>query len=547
MDILSVFKKVGIFKEEAIVDCPWNNRRGIYSFICSNLDAEGYYSDDKELPDRNDKSNSISWSKGAEDGIEDGAITEEDKIVLEELFELFDMYSKKADVATKINIYYLISDKKAINLIDGLMNLMITHEELNSNNIIELARWMAFRAPDREVVKIGIILLGVLKDIKSLDDLVIIGRHEEFTLFVGIAIENMLPKEEAEMEIYNIATFVFGWGKINLVKKLCDTESDYIKEWILREGYKNSIMHQYLAYICAMVGDLKGTLANFNIDREMINSCGDIINALINGGPEEDIDDYPYAYEALNNYVTRVSRGMDTLYYFLTLHNILQYLANPNWNSQARSFNGFTDKNRRDLANRITAVLDKKKWKEILLKELQAQYISDEYIWRLNYSARILGVDLWNFHLKRLKQKPFKILRWYEIMRIINSERLEEVLRIARENLCFTEMCTGPDNCLGVGKEYEVFGILDIIIQELKLTPGRAEEFIVYGLNSPVIRNRNNALSTLEAWGVNYISNKMDEHLTAVLNKEVEVNIRKRIRRIFQAKRARVLSQNIKG
>lgn len=542
MDILSVLKRVGIFKEEAIADCPWNNRRGIYNFICSNLDAEGFYNEEKELPDANNDPDSIHWSQGAEDDLDKREITKEDEKALTELFQLLDIYAKRPDIAVKINIYYLLSDKRAVNLIDGILNGMDNQEFKNSKNILELARWMTFRAPDREIVKIGIIMIGALKDVKSLEDLVILGRHEEFAVFVAIALENMLPKEQAENEIYSIATFIFGWGRINLVKKLADTESDYIKEWMLREGYQNSIMHQYLAYICAMVGDLKGALSNFNIDRQMLNSCADIINALINGGPEEDMDDYIYAYEALNNYVTRVSRGMDTLYYFLTLHNILQYLSNPNWDSKARELNGFTDKNRRDLANRITALLDKNKWKEILSKELKAQYISEDYVWRLNYSAKVLGVDLWNFHLKRLKEKPFKILRWYEVMRIINSKRLDEVLRIAKENLCFSELCTGPEHCLGLGKEYEVYGILDIILQEIKLTPGKNEEFIIYGINSPVIRTRNNALETLEVWGPKYLSRKMQIELKNILGKEVEISIRNRIRAIFQAKRASVLS-----
>ena len=46
-----------------------------------------------------------------------------------------------------------------------------------------------------------------------------------------------------------------------LVERLADTQAHDIKRWLVREGYRNTIMYEYLAYTCATAGALAEELA----------------------------------------------------------------------------------------------------------------------------------------------------------------------------------------------------------------------------------------------------------------------------------------------
>ena len=60
----------------------------------------------------------------------------------------------------------------------------------------------------------------------------------------------------------SLATHVHGWGRVHLVERLESTNNAEIKEWLLRDGYKNSVMYEYLAYPCATTGGLLHALTN---------------------------------------------------------------------------------------------------------------------------------------------------------------------------------------------------------------------------------------------------------------------------------------------
>lgn len=56
--------------------------------------------------------------------------------------------------------------------------------------------------------------------------------------------------------LWSLARSVNGWGRIHTVERLKGTENQEIQEWLVREGYRNAVMYEYLAYLAATSGHL---------------------------------------------------------------------------------------------------------------------------------------------------------------------------------------------------------------------------------------------------------------------------------------------------
>jgi hypothetical protein len=83
---------------------------------------------------------------------------------------------------------------------------------------------------------------------------------------------------------------VEGWGRVHAVERLRRTGDEEIRDWILRHGFRNKVMNEYLAYIAATTGRLLDRLEEPDPDEELIAAVGEIISVLVAGGPPPDID-----------------------------------------------------------------------------------------------------------------------------------------------------------------------------------------------------------------------------------------------------------------
>ena len=140
------------------------------------------------------------------------------------------------------------------------------------------ARSLATTAPDRGPVKLAIALLGVIRNRGDVEIVADLGRHEEFTLYSAVALTNALPHPDDEL--FELAQSVFGWGRIQTVERLAETANPKIKQWLLREGFRNSVGNERLALVCAEAGALHDALAPSSVDREVLDAATDLIVAL---------------------------------------------------------------------------------------------------------------------------------------------------------------------------------------------------------------------------------------------------------------------------
>ena len=535
MGFFPIFNHDKDIKEEEL---PWYNLTSIFGYMESNLDKEGKLTvKGNRLPDeeRRYKDEKFRWVSGGMDGAfghhGGGGNSEKDA---KNVADLVKSISQKNTQSKKVELYNILLKDNLMDFVDPALEKIGASCVSIEPHLHEYAKWLAFQSPDRGPVKFGIALLGLIRDKNDMDKIITLGKHEEFTLFSAVALTNTY--ENPEQKLWKLAKFVDGWGKIHIVERLGKTQNPKIKKWLVREGYKNNIMYEYLAYTCAVGGDLKDELSKPEIDEELLNAAGDIIEALINSGPAEDIDDYDYGAEVVRLYVTHMKSKSDhTLGDFLILHSIKRYLENEEADWKERKDKGWTDELKSALLIDLYKIISAPKWTQIVLEKQNST--DDQEFWQVDQAAGVLGIDMWDTHWKRLNENPIESALWYNVMKNTNNERIDQVLSLAIDKLPLDKIATGPADELGLGQEYNLHRCLDCLLQDLHKYPTKGFELIKAGLRSPVTRNRNMAIKALSVWGIDNWPEGTKELLEQAEIKEPNKDTKKNIRNILKGQK----------
>ena len=91
-----------------------------------------------------------------------------------------------------------------------IIEALVGSDRLNHERLYEMAYSFVTEAPDREPVKFGIGILGLYRDPENEPIFQTIGRHEEFTLYCGVALSNL--SDDPEPSLWTLARDVNGWG-----------------------------------------------------------------------------------------------------------------------------------------------------------------------------------------------------------------------------------------------------------------------------------------------------------------------------------------------
>lgn len=526
MKLFSIFKQNQDVKPQEL---PWNNRPSIFGHIQATLENSGRLAASaRNLPDeeRHYKNGALRWAPGAKDGaFSYHADPGNSKKAAQRIAELITAISKKNDLADKIALYNILSEDNILDFIDPAMEKIIAAEPPVQPHLHNYARWLAFESPDRGPVKFGIALLGLIRDNNDVDKITTLGKHDEFTLFSAVAIVNALDK--SEQALWELAKCVDGWGRIHLVERLANTKNQTIKKWLLREGYKNSVMYEYLAYTCAVAGDLISELSMPNVAEDVLSAAGDLIVALMNGGPAKNIDQYEDGAEATDLYLTNVEERADTLDVFLNVAAIRDFLEDKDVDWTHRERMGWAVNLRSDMLIDIHKILSDPKWKQLVLEKQNTT--NDHEFWQVSQAANILGISLWEVYWQRLVKDPLRSARWYDVIKNADQERIKQIVALAIEKLPLTEIATGPADEMGMGPEFNAHSCLGFLLQDLGLYPGHGFELIKAGLISPVIRNRNMALRALSGWGAEHWPHGTRELLLHAKENEPNEHTRKNL------------------
>jgi hypothetical protein len=496
-----LFRRTREEPEETLQQFPWDRRPSIYDHIKAHIRAneKGLAEAGQTLPDEEQigANSTIRWAAGAMDGVATHHMGSKDTDPAKQLLKLVRAYSTSPTVRNKATVYEFLVENNVVSLIDPFLQSLREAAGMKHERVHDLARSLATESPDRGPVKFGIALLGLVRQERDIEIVRILGRHDEFTLFCAVALKNSC--EDWETELWNLAKHVDGWGRIHIVERLAQTEDPEIKEWLLREGYKNSILYEYLAFPCAVGGGLLEALDRDDVDDEMLLSAAEIIQALIAGGPAQNMDDYEDGAIVVQLFLNRMEEGRSALLELLAVNAIRGFLQDEDADWTARASRGWNSEKREELLRQCSEIIQQPHWQDRVLTGLRSE--DEAKFYNADRAAAVLQIDAWPFHWYRLTKKPLQSGRWYAVMRERNASRIAQVIALAESTLPLQEIARGPGTEIGLGPGYEAHGCLDFILQGLGKFHGHGVRLIEAGLKSAVIRNRNMALKALSEWG----------------------------------------------
>ncbi|MDH6120256.1 hypothetical protein ABH930_006218 [Kitasatospora sp. GAS204A] len=198
-----------------------------------------------------------------------------------------------------------------------------------SDSLRRLGRQMAEHGTHRAPVKIGLVLLGLGGDTRDRELLLLLGTLDELTLYAAVALHRSQP--DADLAVHTLAQRVAGWGRVQAVRTLRDTTDSGIRAWLLREGFRNTIMNEYLAHLAATTGDLHSALSHPHVDTPLLDGAGGILAAMADsqGGPAPGLADYPDAVPVLRRYADLVQARTPAIATLLNLISITMFFRHP--------------------------------------------------------------------------------------------------------------------------------------------------------------------------------------------------------------------------
>ncbi|MDQ2088468.1 hypothetical protein [Marimonas arenosa] len=404
---------------------------------------------------------------------------------------------RRPDARAIATLYDLLLDG-AITIVDPAIE-QLSAEPPPADRFAAFFDWLVRQAPDREPVKFALAMLGMLDSDRFEPLFMLFGRHEEFTKYAAVAVSNALPEDTARDRLETLARAVEGWGRIDLVSRLAaDAGSDF-RHWLVREGFRNTVMDEYLAYTAATDGRLLDQLAapGAEADDALLDGAAGIFVALVAGGPAEDMADYADGAAAARLWLELVAGRPPTLDRGLAAVALLGCArrttapsddAPPVWST--------TDST--DIERHAAAYLARSELADLTLTALRDG--EGGLFWMAQKLAPAIGIDPWPFAFDRQARETDTQDHWYDLMQTNDPDRIGRVLDLAIDRLPLDALATGPDLLTGLGPDWHRFQALDFIVQELQRFPGKGWPLIRAALRSPVIRNRNMAVRALTAW-----------------------------------------------
>lgn len=475
---------------------PVTSRPSIYSFIVGQLDAAGRLTESGvSLPDEAvAMSGDLKWSAGALDGAfghhaGGGVATALAEKVARSLVDA----CKRPTRRRLKRLYRAVCTDDALDFLDPLIERLVALQP-DRDRLHELGRWLATTASDRGAVKVGLAVLGVTGLDRDVEVVRALGAHDEFTLYAAVALSNGL--EEPESELWALATAVDGWGRIECVERLRETADPSIRAWILRTGFRNSVMNEYLAYIAATTGGLLEAVRREAPDRDLLTAAGEILDALVAGGPAEDITDYDDGADATEAFLAHMDRRAETLGDFQAVASIRSFLDRDEGWDQLSS-HGWSATRREAFERLCDDILGREEWIGRIHLALESD--NPQEYWRAEQAARNRGIDIFATQIQRIRRDPLGS-DWFFAWQGASPDRAEKLAQLAAELLPLTVIATGPQDQHGLGPEWRAHTALDWTLQALRNYPGIGGELVPIALQSPVTRNRNMALSILNEW-----------------------------------------------
>lgn len=369
--------------------------------------------------------------------------------------------------------------------VDRLVDVIRADRQINRIRVAELARWLCAFGVSRGQVATGISLLGIYGRERDRHLIARIGLVDPLTLYSVVALGNLLAKPETA--IFDLAVQVEGWGRIHAVAHLAGTTNPRIQDWLLRGGYDSDVMVEELAFIAATTGGLVAALQG-EVDDDLLDHAGILLDALAMGGPAEDMSDYEEGALALELYFGHMMTAAASVDRLANLGTLACYLE-EGWPRNSR----ISERARARLRATLDQVLARPEWKALVE---QAVHGDDLLAFcRVFALTRRFGIDHRPVAREWLERRPHHSLIWQELLEEASVDELHELLDVAAPKL-FIEQ---PPQ-LGAACNDDPMMCFDSLLYELRRFPGEGWQLIQRGLRADGIRLRWVAVAALQEW-----------------------------------------------
>lgn len=486
------------------------------------------------LPDEQSKEGEMSWVAGAMDAVfSHHTLGTNNEEIADKIFDALGKVLVEPSRENMEALYALLKNESPLEYIDALMAKIAQSSSLPNQQLHDLVVWLAQESPDRQVVKCSIALLSFFPWQHNITTITTLGLHDEFTLFSAIAVCNTMTQEELDFMLVYMASRVLGWGRIHIIKRLPEELSFESCDWLLREGYFNTVMMEYTALECATRGELLTALMKKKIDDELLHGAGELLSILLNEAAVSGISCYEDGVPACLRYLALVKqRETRDITHLLAAHALGEFVKDNDRDWDRLAACGWNEENRQLVSSEAQAIVAQPKWQEEVNKALSSHdsELGDSMI----KAAQVLNIDLWDALYARQSTRPStENSHWHSLMKTNDRRRVKRVVTLFKKQFDLAAIATGPDTQTEFGPAYQQHRELSLILQGLDRFAGDGVSLIEAGLRSPLIHNRNMALHALEGWPKEDISAELRALLVVAYEQEPEESVRERLQALL--------------
>jgi hypothetical protein len=377
-------------------------------------------------------------------------------------------------------LHLLVADDRVLGDVEPLLARAARTPAMAEPARSALARRLATMSPDRGPVRLGIALLGLSADRRDAEILMTLGRHPVFARAAAVALGRLLPEPERGIARWTLARAHRDYERVDIVRLLAGTDDPAIKGWLLREGFRDVLPEDYLAYDCATAGDLAEALRQGTPDEALLRGAGELICGLIRRPARPRMTDYADGAEAVLLYLGHLaSRPAADLEHAEALQEIARYVAAGAWEGEFVRYPW-----RRSVAATIAetahALLSDPAWPAAIRAGLERE---DSFAAAVRV-ADGFGIDTWDMRFEKLRAGAWP---HHDLFETADPERLERLVGLAVATMA-------------AGGEQSYAGLPDEVLRVLRRFPGRGWPMVAASLTSPFASTRERAVAVLSAW-----------------------------------------------
>jgi hypothetical protein len=135
-------------------------------------------------------------------------------------------------------------------------------------------------------------------------------QHDEFTYYALLGLANF--EDRYQRDCWKVAQSVHGWGRIHAVKALVgtfDKDAVELQDWLVREGFHNTVGDGYLALLAVEEGRLVKRLEAAHIDLGLLHATGILLAALLDpDSPGPNLGVLPESLALVRHYLRHLSQ-----------------------------------------------------------------------------------------------------------------------------------------------------------------------------------------------------------------------------------------------